>query len=132
MIAIWFFARQPPNCSVERGFLTFYRFLQLAEGQFAPSVERIPDRSGSLADFFFHCGSFYFAQSSPREYTPHLRPNDAGEACSSEPDLKVVLDLRLRSGGFGSGELRDNAELLHKTQSVPVDPAFYHLAASEA
>src|SRR5713226_7062771 len=90
VIAIWFFARQPPNCSVERGFLTFYRFLQLAEGQFAPSVERIPDRSGSLADFFFHCGSFSFAQSSPREYTPHLRPNDAGEACSSEPDLKVV------------------------------------------
>ena len=53
VIAIWFFARQPPNCSVERGFLTFYRFLQLAEGQFALRVGHVPDRSGSLADFFF-------------------------------------------------------------------------------
>src|SRR6266852_2783486 len=35
-------------------------------------------------------------------------------------------------GGFGFGELRDDAELLHKAQSVPVDPAFYHLAAREA
>src|SRR5712692_4919708 len=34
--------------------------------------------------------------------------------------------------GFGFGELRDDAELLHKAQSVPVDPAFYHLAAGEA
>src|SRR5229473_3844727 len=82
------FARQPPNCPVEGGFLSFYRFLQFAEGQFAPRVERIPDRSGSLADFFFHCDSFSFPQSSLREYTPHLRPNEAGEARSREPDLK--------------------------------------------
>ena len=66
--------------------------------------------------------SFPFAQSAPREYTPHLRPNEAGEACSRKPDLKVVRDLRLRCGGFGFGELRDDAELLHKAQSVPVDP----------
>ena len=33
------------------------------------------------------------------EYTRHLRPNNAGETCSREPDLKVVRDLRLRSGG---------------------------------
>jgi hypothetical protein len=46
--------------------------------------------------------------------------------------LKVVRGLRLRSGGFGFGELRDDAELPHKAQSVPVDPAFNHLAASEA
>src|SRR6266704_178113 len=35
-------------------------------------------------------------------------------------------------GGFGFGELRDDAELLHKAQSIPVDPAFYHLATREA
>ena len=64
------FARQPPNCPVERGFVPFYRYLQLAEGLFAPRVERIPNGSGSLADFFFDCDSLPFAQSSPREYTP--------------------------------------------------------------
>jgi len=64
------FARQPLNCPVERGFLPFYRYLQLAEGLFAPRVERIPNGSGSLADFFFDCDSLPFAQSSPREYTP--------------------------------------------------------------
>jgi hypothetical protein len=64
------FARQPPNCPVECGFLPFYRYLQLAEGLFAPRVERIPNGSGSLADFFFDCDSLPFAQSSPREYTP--------------------------------------------------------------
>jgi len=47
------FARQPPNCPVEGGFLPFYRFLQFAEGQFALRVGHVPDRSGSLADFFF-------------------------------------------------------------------------------
>src|SRR5258707_11175943 len=51
---------------------------------------------------------------------------------SREPDLKVVRGLRLRSGGFGFGGLRDDAELLHKAQSVPVDPAFRHLAVREA
>src|SRR6266852_2646405 len=76
------FACQPPNCPVEGGFVAFYRFLQFAEGQFALRVERIPDRSGSLADFFFHCDSFSFAQSSPCEYTHDLRPNGAGEARS--------------------------------------------------
>ena len=63
------FARQPLNCPVERGFLPFYRYLQLAEGLFAPRVERIPNGSGSL-DFFFDCDSLPFAQSSPHEYTP--------------------------------------------------------------
>src|SRR5712664_1863946 len=51
---------------------------------------------------------------------------------SREPGLKVFRGLRLRSGGLGFGELRDDAELLHKAQSVPVDPAFCHLAASQA
>jgi hypothetical protein len=131
--------RYPVHCQflalfrpVEGGFLPFYRFLELAEGLFALRVERIPDRSGSLADFCFHCDSFPFAQSSPCEYTLHFRPNEAGEACSREEDLKVVRDLRLRCGDLGFDELRDDAELLHKAQSVPVDPAFYHLAASEA
>ena len=50
------FARQPLNCPVEHGFLPFYRYLQLAEGLFAPRVERIPNGSGSL-DFFFDCDS---------------------------------------------------------------------------
>src|SRR5437899_3592114 len=40
--------------------------------------------------------------------------------------------LRLRCNGFGFGKLRDDAELLHKAQSVPVDPAFCHLASTEA
>jgi len=97
------FARQPPNCPVEGGFLPFYRFLQFAEGQFALRVGHVPDRAGSLADFFFQCDSFPFAQSSPCEYTHRLRPNEAREACSHKPDLKVVRDLRLRCGGFGSG-----------------------------
>ncbi len=36
-------------------------------------------------------------------------------------------------GGFGFGrKLRNDAELLHKAQSVPVDIAFCHLAATEA
>ena len=67
-----------------------------------------------------------------RADTPHLQPHEAGETCSRESDLKVVRDLGIRCGGFGFGELRDDAELLHKAQSVPVDPAFYHPAASEA
>src|SRR5260370_41084501 len=95
-------------------------------------MQRIPNRLRSPYTFFFHCDYLTFAQASPREYTLHLRPNDAGEACSCEPDLKVVRDLRLRCGGFGFGGFRDDAELLHKAQSVPVDPAFCHLAASDA
>ncbi len=101
------FARQPLNCPVERGFLPFYRYLQLAEGLFAPRVERIPNGSGSLADFFFDCDSLPFAQSSPREYhranTHHLRPIEAGEACSREPDPRprkgryiLLLSILLR------------------------------------
>src|SRR6266850_1150281 len=126
------FARQPPNCPVEGGFVAFYRFLQFAKGQFALRVEHIPDRSGSLADFFFHCDSFSFVQSSPCECTPHLRSNGAGEARSCEPDLKVVRDLRLRCDGFGFDEFRGDAELLHQAQSVPVDIAFGQLAVREA
>src|SRR5260370_29097957 len=64
------FARQPSNGPVDGGFLPFYRFLQLAEGLFALRIERIPNRPGSLADFFLHCDSFSFAQSSPRIHTP--------------------------------------------------------------
>jgi len=41
-----------------------------------------------------------------------------------------------RSGGcdgdFGFGEHRDDAELLHHAQSVPVNPALYHFARGEA
>src|SRR5260370_6025287 len=63
------FARQPPNGPVEGGFLPFYRFLQLAEGLFAPRVGRIPNRPGSLADFFLHVIPFPSHNPHP-EYTP--------------------------------------------------------------
>src|SRR5271169_4442445 len=48
------------------------------------------------------------------------------------PGLPVCLEklVRLPCGGgsFGFvGELRDDAELLHHSQSVPIDVAFYHL-----
>ena len=33
---------------------------------------------------------------------------------------------------FGFGEFRDDVELLHEAQSVPVDPAFHNLAVREA
>jgi hypothetical protein len=56
----------------------------------------------------------------------------AGGARSRGKDWKVLRVLRLRCGGFGFGELRDDAELLHKTQSIPVDPAFRYLAVREA
>src|SRR5260370_42648505 len=93
-------------------------------------MQRIPNRLRSPYTFFFHCDYLTFAQSSPREYTLHLRPNDAGEACSCEPDLKVVRDLRLRSGGSGFGGLRDDAELLHKAHSVPIGAGVWPLAPS--
>src|SRR5713226_7936389 len=130
VMTIWSSRANHPIAQSKVGSFPFTPFF--SSGLFTPRVERIPDRSGSLADFFFHCDSFSFAQSSPREYTLQLRPNEAGEACSREPDLKVVRDLRLRCGDFGFDELRDNAELLHKAQSVPVDPAFHHLTVREA
>jgi hypothetical protein len=57
------------------------------------------------------------------------------------PDLRSGLlvffcDLRqLPCGGgdgFGSAEFRDNAELLHEAQSIPVDEAFEHFAVRKA
>src|SRR5712691_3719820 len=56
----------------------------------------------------------------------------AGGARSREKDWKVLRGLRLRCNGFGFGELRDNAELLHKAQSVPADIGFRYLAVREA
>jgi len=55
------FARQPPNCPVEGGFLPFYRFLQFAEGQFALRVGHVqiapavlPISSSSVIPFPSH------------------------------------------------------------------------------
>src|SRR6267154_1087346 len=56
----------------------------------------------------------------------------AGGARSREKDWKGLRVLRLRCGGFGFGELRDDAELLHEAQSVPVDIAFRHFAVRDA
>ncbi|SRR5216684_2644805 len=56
----------------------------------------------------------------------------AGGARSREKDWKVLRGLRLRCNGFGFGELRDNAELLHKAESVPADIGFRYLAVGEA
>lgn len=104
------FGRQSPNRLVEGGFLPFYRFLRLAEGPLAPRVERIPGRSGGPADFCFHCDSFSFAQSSPRGYTLHLRPNEAGEVelvdlCSQDENcikLRGVSQAQSKRHLFGS------------------------------
>ena len=48
----------------------------------------------------------------------------AGRARSRERVWKVLRGLRLRCNGSRFGELGDDAELLHKAQSVPVDIAF--------
>jgi len=80
VIAIWFSRASHAIAQSKGGLLPLYRSVQLAEGLFALRVERIPNRAGSLADFFFYCDSFFLAQSSLREYTPHLRPNEADEA----------------------------------------------------
>jgi hypothetical protein len=51
------------------------------------------------------------------------------------PGLPVYLGglVWLPCGGFGLARLlRDSAELLHQTQSVPVCPAFHDLAIREA
>jgi len=34
--------------------------------------------------------------------------------------------------GLGFGEFRDDAELLHKAQSIPIDKAFGHFAVRKA
>ena len=52
--------------------------------------------------------------------------------CEIGPSGFLAEWSRLSCGGLGFAELRDHAKLLHKAQSVPVDPAFYHLAAREA
>src|SRR5208337_4678983 len=55
-----------------------------------------------------------------------------------KPDLRSGLPVhlgkwrRLPRGGLGFADLGDNAKLLHKSQSVPVNPAFHHLATREA
>src|SRR5271167_3607263 len=46
------------------------------------------------------------------------------------PGLPIFL--RLPCGGHGFADLRNDSELLHQPQSVPVDPAFRHLAIREA
>lgn len=56
----------------------------------------------------------------------------AGGARSPEKDRKVLRGLRLRCSGLSLGELRDDAELLHKAQSVPADIGFRYLAVREA
>jgi hypothetical protein len=45
--------------------------------------------------------------------------------------MKVVRALRLLCDGFGFGELRDDAELLHEAQRVPADIGFRYLAVGE-
>ncbi len=97
-------ARQPSNGPVEGGFLPFTAFfnslrdcspLVLSASQMTPAV-LLPISS---------CIVIPFPSPNPHpEYIPHLRPNEAYEACSREPDLKIVRDLRLRSGG---GLLKD-------------------------
>ena len=42
-----------------------------------------PSQIGGLADFFFHCDSFSFTQSPPRECTPSFDQNEAGESRSA-------------------------------------------------
>ncbi len=39
---------------------------------------------------------------------------------------------RLPCDGFSFGELRDDTQLLHKAQGVPIHPAFHKLAVREA
>jgi hypothetical protein len=63
-------------------------------------------------------------------YPKRPKKMGAGGARSREKDWKVLQGLRLR--GFGFGELRDDAELLHKAQRVPVDIGFRYLAVREA
>ena len=43
----------------------------------------------------------------------------------------VVLSEKLPRRGLDFGRFKDDAKLLHKAQGVPVDEAFYNLAASE-
>jgi hypothetical protein len=91
-------ARQPSNGPVEGGFLPFTAFfnslrdcspLVLSASQITPAV--LPISS---------CIVIPFPSHNPHpEYTPHLRPNEACKACSRKPDLKIVRDLRLGSGG---------------------------------
>src|SRR5271157_46416 len=62
-----------------------------------------------------------------------MRNRTEGPICVVGPsDFLGEVGKALPCGGHGFAKLRDDAELLHKPQSVPVDPAFHHLAVSEA
>src|SRR5229473_2956490 len=63
------------------------------------------------------------------------KPGQSGRAllvCRQSRTASLLPYCGGCSGNFDFGELRNDAELLHETQSVPVDPAFHHLAANEA
>jgi len=79
------FARQPPNCPVERGSFPFTAIfsslrdcslLVLSASRMAPAV--LPISSSIVIPFPSH--------NPHRANTHHLRPIEAGEACSREPD----------------------------------------------
>jgi hypothetical protein len=96
------FARQPLNCPVERGFLPFTAIfsslrdcslLVLSASQMAPAV--LPISSSIVIPFP--------SNNPPRANTHHLRPIEAGEACSREPDPRprkgryiLLLSILLR------------------------------------
>src|SRR6266704_6443164 len=94
-------------------------------------------RSNS-ADDRFHLYGNPTTQASDRRRSSGSRepiPKKKWERREPAPVRKIGKfseRLRLRCNGFGFGKLRDDAELLHKAQSVPVDPAFCHLASTEA
>jgi hypothetical protein len=62
----------------------------------------------------------------------HLRKFEGRPDAWSGLPVFLGKSGRLVCGGFGFAEFRNDAELLHKAQGVPVDPALRHLAASEA
>jgi len=72
VITIWSSRASHPIAQSKVGSFPF-TFLQFAKGPFAPRVERIPNRPGSLADFFLYGNSSSPTGLIPQHYTPSPR-----------------------------------------------------------
>src|ERR1700730_1157655 len=90
-----------------------------------PPLPRISFNKGSRA-IMWSTNTRTYIQESPR-IEQKVRCMNGPSDFSPRPRR-----LPCGGGGFGFAEVRDDPELLHKSQSIPVDPTFFHLAVREA
>jgi hypothetical protein len=79
------------------------------------------------------CGSFQSAGGASWQLLHEPNVRTVGRKARYVSGLPILLGKsgRLPCSGFGLGKFWDNAELLHKSESVPIDPSLGHPAVRE-